>query len=196
MNSGMDALLGASQAVKAGDNQLKRISSLVQDELAAESDLATAEALVENAKARINQLKQQLIPEAMSEAGVSEFTDAETGTKVSLALAVSGALGTPKTPEEAAEKERKLDLLIENGAGEIVKLVVAVEFGKGEMPKALALKKALQSRGLEPVLERSIHHQTLCSWLRNQMEAGAPIPMDDLGMWYGTIAKIKKPKGE
>lgn len=196
MSEGMDALLGASQEIKAGDNQLKRISSLVHDELGLEDELATAEAMVTTAKEKINQLKQQLIPEAMTEAGVSEFTDADTGTKVSLALAVSGALGSPKTPEEAAEKERKLNVLVEHGAEEILKVIVAVEFGKGQMGKAIALKHALATRGLEPILERTIHHQTLCSWLRKKMEGGAEIPMDDLGMWYGTIAKIKPPKAE
>lgn len=199
----MDALFGAQ--VKAGDNQLKTIASLIEDEGKALDDKVSGEAIVSEAKQRLNELRHKLIPEAMANAGVADFTT-DNGIKAELAWAVDGALGDE-------DREAKLDLLERHGGGEIIRNEVVIPFAKGkEKEMAFCLRLLQGNVTLEEIVEleesggfaferqRGVHHMTLKSWLKGKMEAeeeSERIPLtvlEKLGMWYGRIVKIKRPK--
>lgn len=220
----MDALFN-DRAV-AGDNQLKNLAGLIQQEDNVNKEVETAEAMVADAKARRSELRNKTIPEAMIDCKLREFTT-DDGLKAKLAFGTDGSLGSPKTAEEFAEKEAKIDLIIEHGGGEIVKQIVNVTFPKEMARHAEGVKnwldhsltgapltphgerfaewlaKSPEERGAWPVTvgrERSIHHQTLASWIKSRMEEDRPedrlpLPLlERLGIWFGEIAKITRPK--
>ena len=198
--SGMDELFNAS-TVQASDQHLSRISQLVAEEGDTKAELATAEEMVRSAKERLTELYHDRLPAALIAAGTTEFKDTN-GIKVALAFAADGALGSPKTAEEFAERDRKLDLIesLEGGA-EIIKFTVAVHFPKELTSWAAKLIGSInrwldkhELRGIMIERQRTIHHQTLKKWVKERMEAGASLPLDDLGMWYGQIAKVQRPK--
>jgi hypothetical protein len=186
-----DALFDAAQGLAGTDNQLRQIADAMVQESELQAALETQEAIESDIKQQLVTLRNQRLPELMMAAGVERFTCAETGTEARLTFECAGALGT-----DEEERERKLDILIANGADEIVKLEVTVAFGKGDYAKAQALAGELTRRGLPTVIERNIHHQTLKSWVKERMEDGAALPLDEIGLWYGQIAKIKRPKAE
>lgn len=195
----MDALFGAATTTGT-DASLSRIAQLIAEEGDTLSEKATAEEMVRAAKERLNEIYHDRLPSALMAAGVTNFTDAD-GIKVSLDLAADGALGPANTPEERAAREAKLDLIEQHGGGEIIKLTVEVSFPKEKHEAATMCRKKitewLEAQGLKGVAistNRSIHHQTLKKWIKEQMEAGVALPLDDLGIWYGQIGKVKRPK--
>ena len=224
MSDPMDALF--DNQMVAGDNQLKNLAGLIEAEDAANSELETLETMAADVKAKRTELRNKLIPEAMLEAKTREFTT-DGGLKAKLSFSTDGSLGSPKTAEEFAAKEAKLDLIIEHGGAEIVKQVVSIAFPKELARQAEGLRSWLghvlygdeltshgklfadwlakppEERGQWPVSitrERSVNHQTLMKFIKDKMEEDSPadrIPMtvlEKLGIWYGEIAKITRPK--
>lgn len=186
-----DQLFEAASALQGTDAQMSSISQLMVNEDALQRALETQAALAEGIAQRLNEIRTKQLPEAMMAAGVDSFRCAETGTTAKLAFECAGALGSD--PEE---RERKLNILCANGADEIVKTEVTVAFSKGHDAQAQALLGEMSRRGLNVVMERNVHHQTLKAWVKEKMEAGAALPLDDIGLWYGQIAKIKRPKDD
>lgn len=234
----MDALFGESQTVQASDNQLRSISQLLAEEAAANDAKETAEALLTDAKERLNDLRTRRIPDAMRDAQLTEFRG-ENGLKASLVFSADGALGSPKTEEEWQERERKIDLIEAHGGGEIIKMTVSVSFDRDGYESAAKLAAMINDTDLvvphilpelKGLLEadifaeetsinegtrsalrwaidfievgtsrraerlRTIHHQTLKKWIKERVEVGADLPLDELGIWYGQIAKIERPR--
>jgi hypothetical protein len=66
--------------------------------------------------------------------------------------------------------------------------------GTDEAERERKIDLLIANGGLVVSVERNIHHQTLKSWIKERMEKGASIPLDELGLWYGQTAKIKRPK--
>lgn len=191
----MDALFAGSQQV-GNDAALSRVNQLMAEEYDLLQEKRTGEAMVAASKERLNEIYHDRLPEAMLAAGVTEFKLPD-GTKASLSFAADGALGSPQTEEEHREKERKLDLIEEHGGGEIIKFTVEVQFPKELAKHARALVKRIDEwckghglKGIGISIQRTIHHQTLKKWIKDRMEDGAELPLNDLGIWYGQIGKI------
>lgn len=218
-DNSMDALFGAQ--VKAGDNQLKNIAGLIRDEGVACDDLAAAEAMAAEAKERRSELRNKLIPTAMLDACTREFTT-DDGVKAKIAFATDGALGSPKTEEEYAAREAKYDAIVAAGGGEIVQLQVAVNFPKERFADGAVLARWLDhvlkndfnitdpktgasyiirsGGGLQVTRQRAVNHMTLGKWIKERMGSdniNDHLPasfLEKLGIWYGEIAKITRPK--
>jgi hypothetical protein len=184
-----DAIFEAAQDLAGSDNQLRHISEMMVQEDSLARALETQVELEADLRERLNELRMKRLPEAMMAAGVERFTCSATGTEARLTFECAGALGSDED-----ERERKLDILIANGADEIVKLEVTAAFGRGDYARAQALAGELSRRGIATAISRNIHHQTLKSWVKERMEAGDQLPLDEVGLWYGQIAKIKRPK--
>jgi hypothetical protein len=186
-----DELFDAAQELAGSDSQMRQISETMVRENELQQQLETQEALEADIRTQLADIRTKRLPELMMSAGVEKFTCSETGTEARLTFECSGALGS-----DEEERERKLDILVANGADEIVRLEVTSAFGKGEYAKAQALAGELNRRGIATAVRRNIHHQTLRSWVKERMEAGDQLPLADVGLWYGQIAKIKRPKAD
>jgi hypothetical protein len=189
--SSADALFDAATGLQGTDAQLASISELMEREDRLQHQLETQEALEADLRGQLQELRTKHLPEAMMAAGVDRFRCASTGTEARLTFECAGGLG-----EDEQERERKLDLLIANGADEIVKTEVTAAFNKDEYHRAMALLGELQRRGLPTILKRNIHPMTLKAWVKERVAGGAVLPLDDIGLWYGQIAKIKRPKAD
>lgn len=212
MASDMDALFDAAQSVKASDDQIGTISRLIREERAATGDIETAMSMLEDAKARRRELLFKRLPEAMLGAGMREFVTAE-GLKAKVAFLTDGSLGSPRNEEERLAREAKIDCIIENDGGEIVKQTVTIEFPKefAHMAEEIRerLVKLFQTKKWGAIdakisRERTVNHMTLSSWIRERMESGnvdeqlPPSFFERVGIWFGEGVKImlpRKPKG-
>ena len=186
-----DPLFDAAEDLKGDDKAMENIAMLLVMEDSLQRSKETQEALLEDINTRLNNIRRLQLPEAMNAAGVDRFRSSETGTEARLAFECAGALGT-----DEEERERKIDLLIGAGADEIVKMEVSVAFGKDDYAKAQALAGELNRRGLAAACYRTIHPMTLKAWVKERMEEGATLPLEEVGLWYGQVAKIRRPKEE
>ena len=211
MASQLDALHDASTTITAGDNQLKRISSLIAEEHEANCEAETAERLLSQAKQRRYDLRRNRIPEAMLDAGMAEFKT-EEGVTAKLVFDTDGSLGSPRTAEEFAERRAKLMAIIEHGGGEVVKNIITIELPKGAEQAAEEIQRRIDKLLTTKVWTKllggnarvfrdlSANHQSLMAWIRERMgedDATHRLPttlLDRIGVWYGQVAKIKRPK--
>ncbi len=201
----IDALFEARAGVNANDGQVSRIKQLIAEDDDTGREIDQLGIMLEDNKLRRRELRNSLIPKAMLDAGMRAFTT-DDGLVAKIAYATDGALGSARNAEELAEREAKIDIIIEHGGGEIVKQLVTLEFpkemaGEAETMRAwLATEMEKRSWPVNVDRTRTIHHQTLGSWIKEKMNSGdvsdhlPPSFFERVGLWFGEVAKITKPK--
>lgn len=211
MPNDIDALFETRAGTAASDGQINRISELINQEADLRGEIETLEAALKEAGERSRAIRHVELPKAMLDAQMREFT-ADNGLKAKVVFITDGSLGSAKTEEERQEKEAKLDCIIAHGGGEIIKQTVTLTFPKEMVEEAEAIRVWLvdqvKKRAAEKSIwglvsvnrERSVHHQTLCSWIKEKMGSDRaedqlpPAFFERIGMWYGEAAKLFFPK--
>lgn len=160
--------------------ELSALSAQMRD---AERAVEEADAALKARKADLRRIAEEDIPTLMAELGVSKLV-LETGETVSVGLEVYAAI-----PEAAAAEAFKW--LQDNGHGGMIKTVVSVHFNREEWENARALQTRLTDEGLEVDLDQKIHTGTLKSWLKEQLQSGANVPLDLFGARPVNLAKLK-----
>jgi hypothetical protein len=165
---------------------LKQLGFLVQMLATQESLVDKAAEAMKAAKEAARRLAEEDIPCLMAEAKVAALT-LEDGVSVTIKDDVYAAI-------PAARRDEAYTWLEDHGFGGLIKTEVAVMFGREELKKATALFIALQKKKLDVELTRGVHAQTLGAFLREQIEASNPIPLELFGARPVKVAKIKPPK--
>lgn len=166
---------------------LAEVSALCTAMIEAEKEVELQEEELKSAKERVRQLKEESIPMAMQELGLDSMK-LTTGQKVSIKQDVYAAI-------PAAQRGEAYAWLDNHGFGGLIKTNVSVSFGKGEKENALNAVAILQKVGLAPDLTQSVHAQTLCAFLREQMadaESSKTLPLDLFGARPCWVTKISK----
>ncbi len=166
------------------DVDLGRVASLAQNQLKLEDELAEAETRVKQLKSQLAFVSTDLLPTAMSELGLSEFSLSD-GSKITIAPFVSAHISQQN-------KENAFLWLAEHGFGDIVKNQVVLTFGRQEMTRARSAMSVLQEHGYEPENKQSVHGQTLKAWVKERLAEGDEIPFDLFGVYSGQITKIRR----
>lgn len=174
--------VGASSAPAT---DLSALNALVREMFEAEVAVANLDADLKAAKARFQRLRTFTIPDKMSELGVDALKFG--GKTVSIEPFVSGSL-----PNDPVRKAAAIAWLVENGASDLIKTSVEVEFGKSEHNAALDTAAKLREAGLEPAVAEGVHSQSLCAFARERIRNGDPIDPEILGLFTGRVAKIKR----
>lgn len=185
----LDAMFEDSTTDVQGQD-LQRISVLINEAAELESE---AEAMVEQAKkisVRMEEIKKKELPDLLQQAGVREFKDIATGTKVTLEMWVSAKW--PKTPEGV---KKALAWLKKVGAEDLVKCNIEATYIKGHAKAARDAVVVLKKSGAATVsLEEAVHSSTLPAFLKERIEAGLTVELDLFEGASGTRAKIKPGK--
>lgn len=147
------------------------------------------EKLLEDSRARVTDLSQRVVPDALDAAGVDRVGLPELGVDVRLEPWTRAVL--PKDPNARA---RGLGWLVSNGHGDIIKNDVSLSLGRGAHNEALSLVQELSSRFPEAKVtcREDVHHMTLTAFVREQLAKGEPVPLDDLGAAVGRVARVVK----
>ncbi len=170
--------------LEVNDDDLKMISALANKQVSLENQIKLQEDILKGIKEEHKQVSQVDIPEALAEAGLSEFKLAD-GTKVTVQQFYSASI--PKDKVDDA-----MQWLRDNGHGDLIKNTVSVAFGKGEDTLATDLKKYLGTNGNSYEDKTGVHPQTLRAFAREQIEAGQNLPLDTLGIYIGQKTVIKE----
>lgn len=128
-------------------------------------------------------IREETIPNAMQELGVSEYK-LTNGMKITVKQEVYA-----KIPD--GSKQEAFTWLIDNNYGSIIKTEVKTLFGKGDRDKAIALSVKLNNQGLDAGFFEGVHHSTLKAFIKGLIEDGKPIPLDLFGARAVMIARIK-----
>jgi len=167
-------------------DKLRELVALANALKAAQEVEEAAEKALKAASARVRQLQEEEIPYFMTELGVTSFK-LESGETVSWKNDVRIEL-------PAEQKEAAWGWLEAHGFGGLIKTTVTASFGKGELEQAKELLTKLEAMGYHAAaLARNVHYQTLCAFLREQLESNAEIPLETFGAVAIKRASLKAP---
>jgi hypothetical protein len=136
------------------------------------------------AKLSLHNLKTKIIPDQMTELGLSEL--AGDGWRLKIGDLVSGSI-----PKDPIKRARAIRWLEDHGGGDLIKTNVAVQFGRSGHNEASDLVAGLRERGMEPKVESTVHPQTLQAFARERMKNGEHIDAEVLGLYTTRIAKFE-----
>lgn len=167
---------------------LGEISALARMLVEYDREVEDAELALKGLKENARRVREESLPTAMLEIGLDKVV-LTTGEKVEVK---SDVFAQPPA-------ERKTEMhawLEEHGFGGLIKTEVSVEYGKGEVEDAKEMLAELKGRGIAANIFMGVHAQTLKAFLREQLEAAQPIPLDLFGARPVKIAKVTLPKGK
>lgn len=165
------------------DAETKKIAELALKQLALERELQSLEEAVGAKAAELEAVRTRLLPEAMTEAGVSEFK-LSNGAKVTVKKIYTGSI-------PAEEKPKAYAWLVENGHGDLVSHEVSVKLKRGNSQELSKLTAAIKKLALPYSDVEKIHPQTLNAFIKEQVESGAEFPIELFGVYIIDKATIK-----
>lgn len=194
----MSGLYGVEDLPAQG---LSEVAALARELSRQKDALAAKQAELNAIEESIGKIECEALPAALRELGVKTLT-LENGELISL----KDELGVGVTD---ANRIEAYNWLRANGAGSLIKRVVAISFGKGEDDIASEVFAQLrEAHSDNPVVDKAdVHYQTLKSFVKERLatekelqEAGAvipePLPRVLFGVFEQQRAVIKRPKQE
>lgn len=170
--------------IEPGANMLARISGLASDQAHAAARVERLTEELKQAKETFRHISENQMPLLMEEAQVDSFTTKD-GLKIEIKEAIRGSI--PKATQVEAFK-----WLEDNGHGRLIKREFKIDFGKDDDKWADKFERdcAKRKKPLNLKRKKSVHPQTLLSFVKGQLEEGVPIPMDTFGVYRQNFAKV------
>ena len=168
------------------DGQLDGISRLANEAARLEHRLAEQEQAMKETKAALHRITDERLPEALEEMNLQKFTLMD-GSEISVKPIYAASIPKDRRAEAFA-------WLRDHQFGDLVKNNVSVTFGRGEDEMAKDFVGLCSRQGFVPKQLEKVEPMTLKAWLREQVEAGHPIPLDLFGAFISQRATIKRSK--
>lgn len=180
---------------------LIKVSDLVAQWDILGGDIKRMEMLLEQKKQSRQDIEKELLPVAMSEAGVSSFVT-KSGRSVKVEEVINGNIPAPSTIEKKKGDERDILIrrrdealaVVRDKWPGLIKTEVNVSLGKGETELAAQMVETLRERfGVAPTVDETINHMSLNAHFRQLKDDGRleEIPPEPFALYIGPIAKIK-----
>lgn len=164
-------------------SDLKHLSDLAAQLQEARMEASRREAEYKKAAIRVQDLQENLIPEAMAAAGVDSFTTVD-GKEIT----VVDFIGTTITE---ATREAAHKWLEDNGHGGMIKREISVLFNREQEEEANSLVGKLKDDYPAVQHKKSVHSSTLKSWVTGQLQDGADFPQELFNVFVKKVAKVK-----
>lgn len=185
----VDAELSASTQSSADvQTKLGIISKTALEMQQKEHEIADLQDQLAIAQKELQEISCLRLPGLMEDVGLMAVTLPD-GSKLEINTQYNATI-------PADRKEEAHSWLEEHGHGDLIKTKVELAFGKGELEQAQELYAKLKVDFDNVSLAQSVHYQTLKAFVKEQVEAGAELPTDLLGVYIGKVTKIKLPKGK
>jgi hypothetical protein len=173
----------------ANPRALKKAKDFASEASTIEKELEDLDQRTSLLNKRFQWIKTQGIPEALKQAGISQFTGLD-GRSVEVEDFVAGTL-----PKEEPARSQAIALLESYGLGSIVRTTVVVDFAKEDREEAVKLYKQLRKNNSYNItMEENVHHSSYVSNLKARLEDGKPLDAKALNIFVGYTTKFKKPK--
>jgi hypothetical protein len=153
-----------------------------------EDEIAELEEKLKAKKAEADVISSEVIPELLKEQGLNEIKLAD-GSSVTIKTEYRATI-----PRDDFKRESALQLLRDQGLGDIVKNNVSVSFGRGEDDKAKQLLDLAAENGFQPQQKSDVAWNTLTALYQERVKAGLDMPSDVFSLWIKDKTKISRKK--
>ena len=164
-------------------DSMGKIGAVANDVADTQKEINNLEEQLKTKKDYKKHLSESVLPGLFTEVGLSELK-LQDGRHVK----VSNFYGASIKDEN---KEAAFKWLRDNGFGDLIKNQVSCSFGRDEDGKARGLIDILDEKGFQSSQREWVEPSTLRAFIREQHEAGKPLPMDLLGAFVGQKTTIK-----
>ena len=181
-------------------NEIGAIADMASQMLEVENEINRLEEALKQRKQDLTKLAEQDLPDLMQELNIKDFT-LSNGAKVEIKELISGSVpsggaidrakGDDKVSLEILQQQC-FDWLRDNGAGDLIKSNVEVQFGRDEDDDCNAFTEELRDRQIYYKRVVAVHPGTLNSFIKERMSEGKEVPHDLFRVFTGRRAKIRR----
>jgi len=174
---------------------------MAQRVLDLEDEINRLEDALKQKKQDLKVLAEQDLPELMQELNIKDFT-LSNGAKVEIkdviqaSVPSQGSIDRAKTEDQRVElqmlQQQCFEWLRAQGAGDIIKSNVEVQFGRNEDDACNAFTDELRERQIYYKRAVGVHPQTLNSFIKERMSEGKEVPMEMFRVYAGRRANIRR----
>jgi hypothetical protein len=172
-----------SQHKATADNILAKIANAAREQRKAEQLVEQKERELVEAKAQLTHWSEKVLPDLMAEAEQDSLVTSD-GLKIEIKEAIRASI-----PKEHAAKA--FAWLRANQHDGLIRHNFVIEFDKDHVAEAEEFGTKLRTEGTAYVEKRAVHPQTLAAFVRQQLEAGNPIPQELFGVFRQKQARIQ-----
>ena len=173
---------------KPGDAAFARLEELVRDLQSADGAVTTAEDELKKAQEVQRDLAERQIPEFMAELGQKQLVLTNLG---GITVTVDSKI---RASIPANQKIQAMRWLEENGHAALIKRTISIGFSRFEQDQATELMQELTGKFNNLKQDMKVEPSTLTAFVREQLEAGEPVPSEMFGVFEQKFVKIKQPK--
>ena len=186
--------------VAPASNELGAVADMANQMLELQNEINRLEESLKQKKQDLTKLAEQDLPDLMQELNVRDFTlsngaKVEVNDIVSGSVPSAGAIDRAKGDDKVAMEIRQqqcFDWLRDNGAGDLIKSNVEVQFGRNEDDACNAFAEELRDRQIYYKRSVGIHPGSLNSYIKERMGEGKSVPHDLFKIYSGRRAKIRR----
>lgn len=194
MSSDADAVLpDYVEAVEDADEiTLTRLRERVAEARDLSFEIDDLELQIAEKRKALTKLLHQTLPEVLDTAGVPSITLEATGNMPAMVATVKSFYNANIAAAWDDEKKaRAFKVLEDHQAGALIKSTIDVALPANQYEDAKALHEKLCADGFDAQISKGVHRNTLTAWLKEQIESGRHIPLDEIGGFVGRIVTLK-----
>lgn len=187
----LDQLTAEVDAIAASGDRLERVKRVATRVRLLEAEREAAEEKLKDINLQLKMLTERDLVKFMGEASLTSFSLEAEGNFPPMKFE-KVTFYSAKIPED--KEVDAFNWFHEEGHGDLVKTQITVALGMGEREVAESVEKAITEAGADYSSKLTVHPATLKSFVRSEMEAGRPLPVELLGVHVGEVVKLKKGK--
>ena len=186
--------------VAPASNEIGAVADMASRMLNLQEEIIRSEEALKQKKQALTKLAEQDLPDLMQELNIKDFT-LSNGAKVEVNDIISGSVPAAGAIDRAKgddkvdlemRQENCFDWLRANGAGDLIKSNVEVQFGRDEDDACNTFIDELQDRHIYYKRAKAVHPGTLNSFIKERLSEGKEVPHDLFRIYTGRKAKIRR----
>jgi uncharacterized small protein (DUF1192 family) len=186
--------------VAPASNEIGAVADMASRMLNLQDEINRSEDALKQKKQDLTKLAEQDLPDLMQELNIKDFT-LSNGAKVEVNDIISGSVPAAGAIDRAKgddkvdlemRQENCFDWLRANGAGDLIKSNVEVQFGRDEDDACNTFIDELQDRHIYYKRAKAVHPGTLNSFIKERLSEGKDVPHDLFRIYTGRKAKIRR----
>lgn len=169
-----------SELIPAKD-KIMSLANLARQQIQIEQTIEEMELALSKKKEELKAVSEFKIPELFSALGIDQFK-LNNGLKVKVSPYYSGK----------AETNEAFDWLEDHGHDDIIKGEYTIMYRRNDKAKLSTFQTLANQMGFTVKDKLAVHHMTMSSFVKEQLEAGVNLPRDLFNVFTGFKTKIGK----
>lgn len=188
----------STPAPQADPDKLQALRAKVAEARDLEALKKDLEERVKETSAKINDLQHKFLPDAFDELGITSIELQPEGNNPGVIAKTQPyyhASIQSAWPDD--KRQDAFDCLKEEGASDLIKTTVQIQFPREQQEDAEMLARNLREQGFNLIVKEEVVWSTLTAWLKSEIEDRNHVPpLDRLGATVGRVCKLKPVKAK